>query len=42
MDCSEVRVSKRFDYMVLSKSPEFTPVKSDLLVPVIEEYMNKI
>jgi hypothetical protein len=42
MECSEFRVSKRFDYMVLSKSPEFTLVKSDLLVPVIEEYMNKI
>lgn len=40
-----IRVWKRykstckFDYIVLSKSPDYTPVESDQLVPVISEYM---
>jgi hypothetical protein len=36
------RTSKRFDYMALSRSPNFTPPESDALVPVIEEYMTQI
>jgi len=31
-----------FDYMVLSRSPHFTPPESDTLVPVIERYMRQI
>ena len=36
------RTAKRFDYMALSRSPNFTPPESDALVPVIEEYMTQI
>ena len=36
------RTSKRFDYMALSRSPNFTPPESDALVPVIEEYMRQM
>ena len=42
VECSKYWAIEKFDYMVLSKSPEFTPVKSDFLVPVIEEYMEMI
>ena len=31
-----------FDYMILSKSPGFTPPESDALVPIIEQYMRKM
>ncbi len=31
-----------FDYMILSKSPGFTPPQSDALVPIIEQYMRKM
>lgn len=33
---------KPFDYMILSRSPAFTPLTSDALVPVISGYMNMI
>ena len=31
-----------FDYIALSKSPNFTPPESDALIPVIEGYMRQI
>jgi hypothetical protein len=39
---NKFRTSETFDYMVLSRSPSFTPPKSDTLIPVFEEYMRKI
>ena len=36
------RTSETFDYMALSRSPNFTPPESDALVPVIERYMRQI
>jgi hypothetical protein len=36
------RTGKTFDYMALSRSPNFTPPESDTLIPVIERYMGKI
>jgi hypothetical protein len=36
------RTSEAFDYMVLSRSPNFTPPESDVLIPVVEWYMRKI
>jgi len=36
------RTSEKFDYMALSKSPDFTPPTSDRLVDIIEEYMKQI
>ncbi len=39
---NKFRTDKTFDYMVLSRSPNFTPPKSDLLIPIIEGYMRKI
>jgi hypothetical protein len=31
-----------FDYMALSKSPDFTPPESDTLIGIIQEYINQI
>ena len=31
-----------YDYVILSKSPGFTPVESDQLIPVIEDYIEGI
>ena len=36
------RISETFDYIALSRSPNFTPRESDKLLPVIEEYMQQI
>ena len=36
------RTSEAFDYMVLSRSPDFTPPESDVLVTLIEGYMKQI
>jgi hypothetical protein len=36
------RTSETFDYMALSRSPNFTPPESDALVPVVEGYMRQI
>ena len=36
------RTNETFDYMALSKSPNFTPPESDVLIPVIEGYMKQI
>jgi hypothetical protein len=33
---------RHFDLMVLCQSPDFTPVESDALIPVIKEYMQEI
>ena len=38
----EFRTSETFDYMALSRSPNFTPPESDALIPVIEGYMRQI
>jgi hypothetical protein len=35
-------INETFDYIALSRSPNFTPPESDELIPVIEEYMRKI
>jgi hypothetical protein len=39
---NKFRTSGPFDYIALSKSPSFTPSKSDALIPVIESYMKQI
>ena len=36
------RTSETFDYIELSRSPDFTPPESDGLIAVIEEYMEQI
>jgi hypothetical protein len=36
------RTKDKFDYMALSRSPNFTPPESDNLIDVIERYMKKI
>jgi len=36
------KATEKFDYIALSRSPEFTPPESDELIPVIEEYIKKI
>ena len=38
----KLRTSETFDYMALSRSPNFTPPESDALVPVVEGYMRQI
>jgi hypothetical protein len=38
----DFKTRKPFDYMILSRSPAFTPPASDALVPVISSYMNMI
>ncbi len=38
----DFKTRKPFDYMILSRSPAFTPLTSDALVPVISGYMNMI
>jgi UPF0489 domain len=35
------RAANSFDYLALSKSPDFTPPESDKLVYIIEEYMKQ-
>jgi hypothetical protein len=35
------RMSDTFDYMALSKSPNFTPPESDRLISVVERYMKQ-
>lgn len=39
---SKFRTNETFDYMAVSKSPDFTPPESDKLIPVIEKYMKEI
>lgn len=36
---SKFKTSAAFDFIALSKSPEFTPPASDALIPVIEAYL---
>jgi hypothetical protein len=36
------RSAEKFDYIAVSRSPDFTPPESDKLIAVIEEYMTKI
>jgi hypothetical protein len=36
------RTSEIFDYIAMSRSPNFTPPESDELVPIIERYMKQI
>jgi len=36
------RTSETFDYIALSRSPDFTPRASDKLITVIEEYMKQL
>jgi hypothetical protein len=36
------RTSETFDYIALSRSPNFTPPESDRLITTIEEYMKQI
>jgi hypothetical protein len=39
---NKFRTSETFDYMVLSRSPNFTPPESDALIPIIEGYMRQV
>lgn len=39
---NKFRTSEAFDYMMLSRSSEFTPSESDVLITVIEGYMKQI
>ncbi len=36
------RTSETFDYIALSRSPNFTPPESDELIPIVEGYMRQI
>ena len=36
------RTSETFDYVALSRSPNFTPPESDELIPVVEGYMRQM
>ncbi len=36
------RTGETFDYIALSRSPDFTPPESDSLIPVIEAYIKQI
>jgi hypothetical protein len=38
---NKFRTSEAFDYIALSKSPDFTPAESDKLISVIEGYMKQ-
>jgi hypothetical protein len=39
---NKFRTSETFDYIALSRSPNFTPPESDELIPTIEGYMRQI
>jgi hypothetical protein len=39
---NEWHATEQFDFMILARSPEYTPVESDALIPIIEEYMELI
>lgn len=39
---NKFKTKNAFDYMALSRSPDFTPPESDALIPVIEWYMRKV
>ena len=39
---SKFKASTIFDFMALCRSSDFTPIESDNLIPVIEEYMRQI
>ena len=39
---SKFKTNETFDYMALSKSPNFTPPESDSLIAIIELYMKQI
>jgi hypothetical protein len=39
---NKFKTSETFDYIALSRSPNFTPPESDGLVPIIEGYMKQI
>ena len=36
------RTREKFDYVAFSRSPDFTPLESDALIPIVEEYMKQI
>jgi hypothetical protein len=36
------RATEPFDYVLLSQSPEYTPRKSDELIPLISQYVNNL
>lgn len=42
LDGTTYTADSPFDLMLLSKSPGFTPVESDRLIPIISEYINLI
>ena len=39
---NKFRTRETFDYIALSRSPNFTPPESDALIPIIEGYMRQI
>jgi hypothetical protein len=42
ISCLDYRSERAFDYVFFARSPEFTPVESDLLLPVFQEYIQII
>jgi hypothetical protein len=40
--CDDYVYSSHWDFINLSYSPEFTPKSSDILIPIIEQYMTKM
>ena len=42
IDSTNFISSKKYDYVLLTQSPEYTPMTSDALIPIIEDYMDKI
>jgi len=39
LDCEDFRATRPFDFVFLAESPSFTPLTSDALIPVIDEYI---
>lgn len=42
ISCLDYRAEQFFDYVFFARSPEFTPVESDLLLPILQEYIENI
>ena len=42
ISCLDYRSEQPFDYVFFARSPEFTPIESDLLLPICQEYIEVI
>lgn len=42
ISCLDYRSEQSFDYVFFARSPEFTPIESDLLLPMFREYIQVI